>query len=136
MSEYQYYEFRAIDRPLSEKHLRLDDELIEAAAMANSGKPPSEPSRAELARWIKKLPAADKNAYLLRFLAEEGDLALRAELSRRFREETIPGGVKPASPTNRRTIAQLIAARNALVADKQRKAAKPAARQPTGRERK
>src|SRR5436309_5768926 len=66
--------------------LRVEDELIEAAAAGSAGEPPAEPSRAELARWVKRLPAADKDAYLLRFLGEEGDLLLRAELSKRFRE--------------------------------------------------
>ena len=45
--------------------LRVDDELIEAAAAGSAGEPPSEPSRTELARWVKGLPAADKDAYLL-----------------------------------------------------------------------
>jgi hypothetical protein len=41
--------------------LRVDDELIEAAAADSGGEPPSEPSRTELARWVKGLPAADKD---------------------------------------------------------------------------
>jgi hypothetical protein len=115
--------------------LRVEDELIEAAAAGSAGEPPSEPSRAELARWVKGLPAADKDAYLLRFVAEEGDLLLRAELSRRFREATAPKGARPAPGAGRRTAAQLLAARDALVEEKERKAAERAARERARRER-
>lgn len=115
--------------------LRVDDELIEAAASGSVGEPPAEPSRPELARWIKGLPASDKDAYLLRFLGEEGDLVLRAELSQRFREATVPKGARPTPDAGRRTVAQLLAARDALVEEKTRKAAERAARERARRER-
>ena len=115
--------------------LRVEDELIEVAAAGSAGEPPAEPSRTELARWVKGLPAADKDAYLLRFLAEEGDLLLRAELSKRFRESTVPSGAGPAPDTERRTVAQLLAARDALVESKRRKAAERAARERARQER-
>jgi hypothetical protein len=115
--------------------LRVDDELIEAAAAGSAGEPPSEPSRTELARWVKGLPAADKDAYLLRFLTEEGDLLLRAELSKRFREATVPKGTRPAPDAERRTVAQLLAARDVLAKEKNRKAAERAAREQARRER-
>ncbi len=115
--------------------LRVDDELIEAAAASSSGEPPAEPSRAELARWVKGLPTVDKDAYLTRFLAEEGDLPLRAELSKRFREATVPKGARPEPNSQRRTVAQLLAARDALVKEKNRKAAEQAARERARRER-
>ncbi len=107
--------------------LRVEDALIEAASALSIGEPAEGPSRAELARWIGKLPAADKDAYLVRFLAEEGDLALRAELSRRFREATATRGARPAPEAGRRTIAELLAARDAVAAEKARKAAERAA---------
>jgi hypothetical protein len=103
--------------------LTVDETLIEAAAAGNAGDPPAAPTPAEMARWIKKLPAADKDAYLLRFLAEEGDIPLRAELSKRFREATMPEPEKSATGPERRTVAQLLAAREALVEKKNRKAA-------------
>lgn len=115
--------------------LRVDDELIEAAAAGSAGEPPSEPSRTELARWVKGLPAADKDAYLLRFLTEEGDLLLRAELSKRFREASVPKGARPAPDAERRTVAHLLAARAVLVKEKNRKAAERAARERARRER-
>lgn len=115
--------------------LRVEGELIEVAAAGSIGEPPAEPPRDELARWIKGLPAADKDAYLLRFLAEEGDLLLRAELSRRFREASVPAGKRPTPVAERRTVAQLLAARDALVEAKAREAARRAAAERSRRER-
>jgi hypothetical protein len=115
--------------------LRVDDELIEAAAVGSVGEPPAEPSRSDLARWIKRLPASDKDDYLLRFLAEEGDMLLRAELSKRFREATAPKRAGPTSGAERRTVAQLLAARAALVEEKKRKTNERAARERTQHER-
>jgi hypothetical protein len=103
--------------------LRVEDELIEVAAAGSHGKPPAEPTSAELARWLKGVPSADKDAYLLRLLEGDGDLLLRAELSNRFREATAPKKTEPASIADRRTVGQLLAARDALVAEKNRTAA-------------
>ena len=83
------------------------------------GEPLSEPSPEELGRWIKKLPSPDKDAYLLRFLREEGDLLLRSELFQRFMEASRPDGARADSP-KRRTIAQLLAARDARAEGKKR----------------
>jgi hypothetical protein len=115
--------------------LRVDGELIEAAAAGSVGEPPPEPSRNELARWVKGLATADKDSYLLRFLTEEGDLPLRAEMSRRFREATTPKESGPAPEAGCRTVAQLLAARDVLVEEKRRKAAGQAARERARRER-
>lgn len=115
--------------------LRVDDELIEAAASGSVGEPPAEPSRTESARWIKGLPASDKDAYLLRFLAGEGDLLLRAELSKRFREATVPKDARPSPDAMRRTVAQLLAGRDALVGEKTLKAAEREAGERARRER-
>jgi hypothetical protein len=82
-----------------------------------------------MVQWIKKLPAADKDAYLTRFLAEEGDLLLRAEMSKRFREATLPKGLRSIPDTKRRTVGQLLAARNALVEEKNRQKSEQAARE-------
>ena len=115
--------------------LRVDEELLEVAAAGSTGEAAAGPSRAEIARWVKALPAADKDAYLVRFLAEEGDVLLRAELSKRFREATAPRGKGRARDAARRTVAQLLAARKALAEEKSRKAAEHAAREKTRRER-
>ncbi len=87
-----------------------------------AGEAPAEPSREELARWIKKLSTTVKDDSLLRFLSEEGDLILRAELLRQFREATLPGTkTKPAA--GRRTVAELLTARDAEIEEKRQAAA-------------
>jgi Tfp pilus assembly protein PilE len=72
---------------------------------------------------------------LLRFLAEEGDRLLRAELSKRLREATAPKRARPTPGSERRTVAQLLVARAALVEEKTRKTNERAARERTRRER-
>ena len=114
--------------------LRIDDELIEVAAKGSAGEAPAEPSREELARWVKKLPTTVKDDSLLRFLSEEGDLILRAELLRQFREATLPGTkTKPAA--GRRTVAELLAARDALIEEKRREAAERQAKEKAKQEK-
>ena len=103
--------------------LRIDDALLEAAAAVDHGEAIAEPSHDELARWLKKIPAATKEAYLLRFLAAEGDELLRAELFQRYREATTPKN-KRTAVAERRTVAQLLAARDALVEKQSRKTVK------------
>jgi hypothetical protein len=107
--------------------LRLEDALIEAAATADNGEVSTEPSRDELARWLKKMPAAAKEAYLVRFLAAEGDELLRAELFQRYRAATTPKN-KRSDQAKRRTVRQLLAARDALTEMQNRNTAKKSAK--------
>lgn len=104
--------------------LRIDTDLLEAASAPSTGDPPSEPSRDDLARWVQALPVSEKNDYLTRFLAEDGDLFLRAELSKRFREATAPNRPSSASSTSQRTVAQIREAQNTLTAKREKKAAR------------
>lgn len=107
--------------------LRIDDELIAAAAAGNTGEAPARPTRQDLAKWIKGLPAEDKNEYLLKFIAEDGDVRLRAEMVKQFRDDTAPMKAKPSSDSKRRTVSQLIAARDALLAESMRSKSEKAA---------
>ncbi len=119
-----------LSAPLQElaKFLRIDDALIKVAAARSDGKPPAEPSRGEMARWVKGLSLLEKEAYLVRFLADEGDIPLRAELARRLRKDTAPKrGKRTAPDAGRRTVAQLLGPRDALVAQEAREAAELAA---------
>lgn len=115
--------------------LRVDAELLEAAAAASAGAAAAGPSPAEMARWVATLPAAEKDAYLVRLLSEESDIRLRAELARRFREATAPRKAGRAVEAGRRTIGELLAARATLAREKSRKAAEQAARERARRER-
>ncbi len=63
--------------------LRLDPDLLAAAAAASPALQPKTASAAALSRWVKALPESEKDEMLLRLL--RGDEAhLRAELLRRF----------------------------------------------------
>jgi hypothetical protein len=115
--------------------LRLDDDLLEVAAASSSGEPPAAPSRSEVVRWVETLPVVDKDRYLVRFLAEEGDVVLRAELAKRFREATAPRDTDRLRASERRTVTELLAARDALAKEKSRRAAEKAARERARRER-
>ncbi len=108
--------------------LRVDDELIQVASLGGADEPLAKPSIAELAHWVQGLPSAEKDAYLLRFLGEEGDVMLHAELSKRFREATTAKGSELNLAADRRTANQLLAARAALIESKDRKATERAAK--------
>ena len=55
----------ALSAPLKElaEFLRVEDDLIAAAAEGSAGDPPGEAPPEELGRWLKKLPTADKDAF-------------------------------------------------------------------------
>ena len=63
--------------------LRLDPDLLAAAAASSEPLTVKAPSAAVLRRWVKALPAADKDELLLRVLRGDGAL-LRSEMLRRF----------------------------------------------------
>ncbi|OJW14702.1 MAG: hypothetical protein BGO49_17090 [Planctomycetales bacterium 71-10] len=97
---------------------RVDPLLLKAAAEASAGEAPAGPLRAELVRWISKLPADEKGDYLVRPVADGEDVALRAELLARHRKEHGPKTKAEAGP--RRMVSELFAARDALEGKKRR----------------
>jgi len=95
--------------------LRLDEDLLAVAAEASAPLTAKvEPSTAELTRWVTGLPAAEKDAALVRLLGGE-DLGLRAELLRRFH-----GPVAAAVPSSGRTVGELLTAAEHRTAERQR----------------
>ncbi len=97
--------------------LRLDQDLLAAAAEASGKTTAKAPSAEGLARWVKHLPEDDKDAILLRLLRGD-EPHLRTELLRRFHGE--PG--RRADAAGCRTVAQLLAAAEARWAQRQRQA--------------
>ncbi|GIE64685.1 hypothetical protein [Actinoplanes palleronii] len=83
--------------------LRLDPDLLDAAAAASQPLADKKPSAAELRRWVAGLPVSDKDEMLLRVL--RGDAGtLRSELLRQFH------GVTEESPAGEgRTAGDLLA---------------------------
>ncbi len=103
-------------------YLRVDDDLFEVAAERSAADAPTGPDSAELAAWVTKLPERTKNDALIQLLAGEGTAAA-TDLMGRFRADTAranPRGRDAAS--SRRTVGELLAARDEL-AEKNRRAA-------------
>jgi hypothetical protein len=95
--------------------LRLDPDLLAAAAEASAEREAKSASAAALRRWAKALPERDEDDIVVRLMAGE-DAHLRAELLRRFH------GPSPADATQpRRTVGELLAAAEARWAQRQRR---------------
>ncbi len=86
--------------------LRIDEDLISAAAAAGSEQSDDRPA---LRKWVLALAPRAKDEWLRRAI-DDPDLALGSELLRTFRAEA-----KPARAAGRRTVAELLAS-----AEKQR----------------
>ncbi|WP_410641178.1 hypothetical protein [Amycolatopsis sp. lyj-346] len=83
--------------------LRLDDDLLAIAAEAS---PPLEEAVGDpddLASWMTRLSAAEKDRFLVRVALGEGT-RVRMELLHRYRDDTAPALSRPA----RRTVADLL----------------------------
>lgn len=93
--------------------LMLDEALVRAAAEGSVGDAPGGPSRAEMAEWIEGLPEAEKNAWLLQVLDDDGERSVRTALRVRFRETIAPREVAVAGDQKRRTIGELFEAAEA-----------------------
>lgn len=108
--------------------LRLDPDLLAAAADASAPLTAAAPSAAVLGRWVKGLPAADKDELLMRVL--RGDAApLRAEMLRRFH------GTSADQPTDgSRTVGELLAAAEKAFARRQEETRKRTAAEQQRRE--
>jgi hypothetical protein len=90
--------------------MRLDEDLVAAAAEASASRSASGPGRDAVLAWLAALKSQEKDAWLLR--AFEGDGArLGLELSRRFRDDH-----PQARPTRsaRRTVSALLSRAEAL----------------------
>lgn len=98
--------------------LRLDSDLLAAAATASEPLIVKAPSTATLRRWVKGLPEADKDTLLLRVLQGEGPL-LRSEMLRRLH-----GGDASRSAQGSRTVGELLAGGEAVWAERQKAAKK------------
>lgn len=83
--------------------LRLDEDLLETAAQASAPRTAKAPSKAALAKWVKHLPAADKDEAIVRLLRGDG-ARLQAELLRRYGGGT---AIEPAG--GGRTVGELLA---------------------------
>ena len=103
--------------------LRIDDDLVTVAAECS---PADEklltPSENELKSWIRSLKASDKDTFLLRTAQGTGP-ALQWEILKRFRRDrTKKSRVKfQAGNTRRRTVGELLDARDTYAKERQRR---------------
>ncbi|VTS01296.1 Uncharacterized protein OS=delta proteobacterium NaphS2 GN=NPH_0071 PE=4 SV=1 [Gemmata massiliana] len=104
--------------------LRVDPDLIEIAASASGSQVPTGPSVADLASWVAELPEGEKNTALVQLLGGEGASAA-VDLLSQFRADaaraTSRGGASP--PGARRTVGELLAARERVAEENRRRAA-------------
>jgi hypothetical protein len=110
--------------------LRVDEDLIEAAAQGSADLDVTGTSREALERWIGSLPESEKDTLLLRLVAD-GDATLQADLLQRFRRATAPDEL----PAGRRTIRQLLAAARQRAEERKRREAEHAAREHARKQR-
>jgi hypothetical protein len=112
---------------------RVDPVLIEVAAAASGKSLAAEPAAEELGPWVAELPAAEKDSLLVRLMRGEGT-SVAGELLRRFRTDTTRAKGAGAGPA-RRTVEELLAARDRRAEEKQRRAAERAVREKERRAR-
>jgi hypothetical protein len=116
--------------------LRIDPDLIAAAAERSNEEPATGLLEKDIARWVTSLPAEDKDTILTNLLASD-DPHVVAELRQRALRE-IHGTDKPDSANRksaRRTVGQLVARAEEITQERKKKEAERRAREKVRRER-
>lgn len=119
--------------------MRIDPDLLETAAKGDGGSPPAGPSPEDVARWVKRLPASEKNGLLSQLLLGEPPAShALGSLRQRFRKDWNEANRSASGPPSgpRRTVAQLFQARDALAEERRRREAKRKAKEQAKREKK
>jgi hypothetical protein len=114
--------------------LRIDTDLIDAAAVASPPLMETEPRPEEIREWLAKLPVADKDDLLAQLMAGN-TAALGSELVQRMRRERASPDEKGPAVAERRTVAALLRASEQVAEERKRIAAEKAAREKAERER-
>lgn len=107
--------------------LGIDGDLIEVAAQASSRSTEDSGNRKEFESWVRGLPEDEKNTLLLRVL--DDDPQLGTELRIRFATQARAGkhSESASKSEDRRAVAELLSAAEALTEEKRRRAAERAA---------
>jgi hypothetical protein len=114
--------------------LRIDSDLIDAAAVVSPPMIETGPSPGEIREWLAKLPVADKDDLLAQLMAGN-TAALGSELVQRMRRERASPDEKGPAVAERRTVAALLRASEQAAEERKRIAAEKAAREKAERER-
>ncbi len=109
--------------------IRVDPDLVEAAAAASAEGVPSSPSAEELTAWVAQLPRKETDRLLVRLMRNEGP-PLAGQLLQRFREDQARRRGSKVSDESaappRRKAGELLEARDRLAAEKEHQAAQRA----------
>jgi hypothetical protein len=114
--------------------LRIDTDLVDAAAAASPPLLETEPELANIHEWLARLPVAEKDELLAR-LMKANDGALGYELVQRMRREREGAHDTGQAAPERRTVAALLRAGQQTAEERRRIAAEKAAREKAQRER-
>ena len=114
--------------------LRLDTNLMHAAAAASPPLVDNEPRPADIREWVARLPVAKKDDFLVRLIADNDGL-LASELLRQVRRRGAAEQGTPSAATERRTVSELLQAAERAAEEQRRVAAEKAAREKARRER-
>jgi hypothetical protein len=114
--------------------LRIDPDLLEVAAEASTSDIPVGPQREEVEEWIRGLPMAQKDAWLIR-LAEDHTPALCWEFLQSFRQDRTRSAGSPEAGPPQRRVADLLGARESRAEENRRREAEKAAKERERRER-
>jgi hypothetical protein len=100
--------------------VRIDPDLIEAAAAESGDLEANVSSKEDLQAWISALSEPEKNIALLKMLGQE-DPMFRMELLKRFHADiSHQQGTRPRAG-KRRTVGELLAAAQSITAEKQKR---------------
>lgn len=123
-----------LSAPLSSlvEFLRIDEDLVTAAAAASYPLDDSEPTTAEVRSWLFKLPQDEKNELLERLVIGR-EVTLADELLQRMRREDKQ--VSEATTPPSRTVAELLKKAEEAGRERRRLEAEKAAREKARRER-
>ena len=108
--------------------LRVDTDLLAAAAIASPSLANTEPDPAAVREWLAQVPIAEKDGYLAQLMAgNEG--ALASELVQRMRRECRADRGVSEMVRKRRTVAELLRAGEEAAGERSRIAAEKAAKE-------
>jgi hypothetical protein len=114
--------------------LRIDTDLLDAAAAASPPSVQTEPTPADIREWLAKLPVVEKDDVLVRLVAGN-DASLANELVQRMRREREGDQGARNAVTKQRTVAELLRAGEQLADERKRIATEKVAKEKEQRER-
>ena len=114
--------------------LRIDTDLVGAAATASASLVRAEANTADVREWLAKLPVAEKDEFLARLISGN-DGALANELVQRMGREREGDRAAGAAVAKRRTVAELLHAGEHAAGERRRIADEKAAKENDQRER-